>query len=67
MVVIINDADLNIVRPIQQVWTIPGLVKLIEQEGVIHVCLRREHPRARDVCQGLLPLLPEWHSLVVLG
>src|SRR5512142_2880265 len=48
--------DYGIVRLIQQVWAIPGRVKLTELEGVVRVRLRREHPRARDVCQGFLPL-----------
>ncbi len=59
--------DYGIVRLIQQVWAIPGRVKLIEQEGVVRVRLRREHPRARDVCQGFLPLLPRGQILVLLG
>ncbi len=35
--------------------------------AVICVPLRRVHPRARDVCQGFMPLLPQQQSLVVLG
>jgi hypothetical protein len=57
----------GIVRLIGQVWAVPGRVKLIEQEGVVRVRLRREHPRARDVCQGFLPLFPQRQSTVVLG
>ena len=57
----------GIVRLIQQIWAIPGRVKLTEQEGVVRVRLRREHPRARDVCQGFLPLLPQRQTLVVLA
>ena len=49
--------DYGIVRLIGQVWAIPGRVKLTDTEGVVRVRLRREHPRARDVCQGFLPLL----------
>jgi hypothetical protein len=59
--------DYGIVRLIGQVWAIPGRVKLTEQEGVVRVRLRREHPRARDVCQGFLPLFPRRQSTVVLG
>jgi hypothetical protein len=59
--------DYGIVRLIGQVWAIPGRVKLTEQEGVVRVRLRREHPRARDVCQGFLPLLPQRQTLVALG
>jgi hypothetical protein len=59
--------EYGIVRLIGQVWAIPGRVKLTEQEGVVRVRLRREHPRARDVCQGFLPLFPQRQSLVVLA
>lgn len=59
--------EYGIVRLIQQVWAIPGRVKLTEQEGVVRVRLRREHPRARDVCQGFLPLFPQLRRLVVLA
>ncbi len=59
--------DYGIVRLIGQVWAIPGRVKLTDTEGVVRVRLRREHPRARDVCQGFLPLLPQQQSLVVLA
>ena len=55
------------VRLIQQVWAIPGRVKLSAQEGVVRVRLRRQHPRARDGCQGFLPLLPQRQILVVLA
>jgi hypothetical protein len=59
--------EYGIVRLIGQVWAIPGRVKLTEQEGVVRVRLRRQHPRARDVCQGFLPLFPQRQSMVVLG
>ncbi len=59
--------DSGIVRLIQQVWAIPGRVRLTEQEGVVRVRLRRQHPRARDVCLGFLPLLPQQQSLIVLA
>jgi hypothetical protein len=59
--------EYGIVRLIGQVWAIPGRVRLSDQEGVVRVRLRREHPRARDVCQGFLPLLPQRQTLVVLG
>ena len=51
--------DYGIVRLIGQVWAIPGRVKLSDKEGAVRVRLRREHPRARDVCQGFLPLLSQ--------
>ncbi len=57
----------GIVRLIGQVWAIPGRVKLSDKEGVVRVRLRRDHPQARDVCQGFLPLLPQRQTLVVLG
>jgi hypothetical protein len=48
--------ECGIVRLVQEVWAVPGRVKLVgEQIG--HVRLRREHPRARDVCCGFRPLL----------
>jgi hypothetical protein len=59
--------DYGIVRLIGQVWAIPGRVKLSDKEGVVRVRLRREHPRARDVCRGFLPLLPQRQTLVVLA
>ena len=52
--------DYGIVRLIQQVWAIPGRVKLTG-EGLPRVRLRREHPRARDVCRGFHPLLRALH------
>jgi hypothetical protein len=52
--------DYGIVRLISQVWAIPGRVKLAG-EGRARVRLRREHPRARDVCKGFLPLLLTHH------
>jgi hypothetical protein len=59
--------DYGIVRLIGQVWAIPGRVKLSDKDGVVRVRLRREHPRARDVCQGFRPLLPQRQTLVFLA
>ena len=59
--------EYGIVRLIGQVWAIPGRVKLSDTEGVVRVRLRREHPRAREVCQGFLSLLTPRQTLVVLG
>jgi hypothetical protein len=56
----------GIVRLIQEVWAIPGCIKLTE-EGVQRVRLRRAHPRARDVCCGFRPLLVDSHLEVFLG
>ena len=55
----------GIVRLIQQVWAIPGRVKLTDK-GVQRVRLRGAHPRARDVCCGFRPLLANGHLEVVL-
>ncbi|SRR5579875_190570 len=52
--------DYGIVRLIGQVWAIPGRVKLTSK-GLVRVRLRREHPRARDVCRGFRPLLLTHH------
>ena len=52
--------DYGIVRLIQQVWAIPGRIKLTEK-GLKRVRLRRAHPRARDVCRGFRPLLLRHH------
>jgi hypothetical protein len=52
--------DYGIVRLTQQVWAIPGRVKLTG-EGLPRVRWRREHPRARDVCRGFHPLLRALH------
>jgi hypothetical protein len=59
--------EYGIVRLIGQVWAVPGRVKLSEKEGVVRVRLRRQHPRAREVCQGFLPLLPPRQTLLVLA
>jgi hypothetical protein len=55
----------GIVRLIQQVWAIPGRIKLTDK-GVQRVRLRRAHPRARDVCWGFRPLLANCQIEVVL-
>jgi hypothetical protein len=56
----------GIVRLIQEVWAIPGRIKLSDK-GVQRVRLRRAHPRARDVCFGFRSLLANSHIEVVLG
>jgi hypothetical protein len=55
----------GIVRLIQEVWAIPGRIKLTDK-GVQRVRLRRLHPRARDVCCGFRPLLANSPLEVVL-
>jgi hypothetical protein len=52
--------DYGIVRLIQQVWAIPGRLKLIDQQ-VQRIRLRPAHPRTRDVCRGFHPLLLTHH------
>lgn len=49
-------AQCGIVRLVREVWAVPGRVKLVG-ELVARVRLRREHPRAREVCCGLRSLL----------
>ena len=46
----------GIVRLVQEVWAVPGRVKLKARE-VQGIRLCRDHPRARDVCCGFRPLL----------
>lgn len=48
--------DYGIVRLIQHIWAIPRRIKLSGTD-IRRVRLRREHPRARDVCTGLRSLL----------
>ena len=55
----------GIVRLIQEVWAIPGRIKLTDK-GVQRVRLRRQHPRARDVCCGFRSLMTNSHLEVVL-
>jgi hypothetical protein len=48
--------ECGIVRLVQEVWAVPGRVKL-STEAVQRVRLRWTHPRARDVCCGFRSLL----------
>jgi hypothetical protein len=57
---------LGIVRLIQEVWAIPGRIKLSDK-GIQRVRLRRAHPRAREVSFGFRSLLVNSHIEVVLG
>jgi len=52
----------GIVRLVQEVWAIPGRVKL-NAETVQRVRLCRNHPRARDVCCGFRPFLAKSQTL----
>ncbi len=59
-------AGCGIVRLVQEVWAVPGRVKLTDGE-VRRVRLRPEHPRARDVCRGLRALLAPSQTLAFLA
>lgn len=56
----------GIVRLVQEVWAVPGRVKLLA-DGLARVRLRPEHPRAGDVRSGLCQLLLEGQTLGFLG
>jgi len=56
----------GIVRLIQEVWAVPGRVK-VQGAQVQRVRLCREHPQARDVCRGLRSLLSPGQTLALLG
>ncbi len=56
----------GIMRLIQEVWAVPGRLKLTTR-GIERVCFRRQHPRAREVCCGLRSLLAQSHIVVFLG
>jgi len=56
----------GIVRLVQEVWAVPGRVKLAGRQ-VQRVRLRRVHPRAREVCSGFRPLLTPSQTRVFLG
>jgi hypothetical protein len=55
-------AKCGIVRLVQEVWAIPGRIKL-SAEVVQRVRLCRDHPRARDVCCGFRPFLAPSQTL----
>jgi hypothetical protein len=56
----------GIVRLVQEVWAVPGRVKLVG--GVIvRIRLRRQHPRARALLFTLTPLLAPSQTLDVWG
>jgi hypothetical protein len=59
-------AGCGVVRLIHEVWAIPGRVKLVEEEP-LHIRLKREHPRARDVLASFHPLLLPSQTLDFLG
>jgi hypothetical protein len=59
-------ARFGIVRLIDEVWAVPGRVKLADGE-LRRVRFRPEHPRAWDVYRGLRPLCPASQTLGFLG
>lgn len=59
-------ARFGIVRLIQEVWAVPGRVKLIDGE-IRRVRFRPKHPRAPTVYRGLAPLCPAGQTLGFLG
>jgi hypothetical protein len=60
-------ASFGIVRLVQEVWAIPGRVKLLDDGSLSRVRLKPEHPRAREVLAGLTPLFPQSQTLGFLG
>jgi hypothetical protein len=56
----------GIVRLVQEVWAVPGRVKLVAGQ-LQRVRLNRLHPQARDVCKGVAPLLPPGRTLGFLA
>jgi hypothetical protein len=59
-------AGFGIVRLVQEVWAVPGRVKLVGAE-LTRVRLRPEHPRASDVYRALRPWLAPGQTLGCLG
>jgi hypothetical protein len=59
-------ADFGMVRLVQEVWAVPGRVKLIGNR-LGRILLRRAHPRAPDVRRGLVGLLGEGQTLGFSG
>jgi Type II intron maturase/Reverse transcriptase (RNA-dependent DNA polymerase) len=56
----------GMVRLVQEVWAVPGRVKLVD--GVmVRIRLRRQHPRARALLTTLTPLLAPRQSLAFWG
>ena len=58
--------EFGIVRLVQEVWAVPGRVKLVG-DGLKRLRLSRDHPRAQDVRTGLCQLLSEGQTLAFLG
>jgi len=58
--------EFGIVRLVQEVWAVPGRVKLVG-DGLKRLRLSRAHPRAQDVRVALCQLLSEGQTLALLG
>ena len=58
--------EFGIVRLVQEVWAVPGRIKLVE-DRLKRLRLSRDHPRAQDVRAGLCQLLSEGQTLGFLG
>jgi hypothetical protein len=56
----------GIVRLVQEVWAVPGRVKLVG-DTIVRIRLRRQHPRARALLTALTPLLAPSPSLAFWG
>jgi len=56
----------GIVRLVQEVWAVPGRIKLAEDQ-LTRVRLNPDHPQAREVYRGLAPLLAPGQTLGFLG
>jgi hypothetical protein len=60
-------AGFGIVRLVQEVWAVPGRVKLLDDGCLSRVRLKPEHPRAREVAAALAQLFPQSQTLGFLG
>jgi hypothetical protein len=59
-------ARFGIVRLVQEVWAVPGRVK-VTPTGLSRIRFRPEHPYARDAYRGLRPLCSSSQSLAFLA
>jgi hypothetical protein len=58
--------EFGIVRLVQEVWAVPGRVKLVGNR-LRRLRLCPDHPRAQDVARGLRQLLSEGQTLAFSG
>ena len=56
----------GIVRLVQEVWAVPGRLKLTE-DRLTRIRLNPAHPQAREIYRGLAPLLTPGQTLGFLG